>query len=374
MNLKIYILFVSSVITISIFFLFTSANSQNNVNQKTISLCKADFSYMIEKVQQNYSGYSDKVNTESKQKLNELTEKLYFRIKTAANTDSCTVILKQWISFFNDDHLQLGVKNSNSSNTNKTAIISKHSWRPSLLFCDDETACLHIPSFELRYKQALDSLIDANMSRLLTTPKMVIDISGNSGGGDPAFDKLIQFFYTSPIKVNGAEILASGDNISHFKSLLDKKEIPESTKEFIRKLVMKMSQSKGEFVCMINDTIVTYKTVNQYPKDVAIIVDGKVASSAEQFLLYARQSSKVIIFGSNTYGCLDYGNISPIALPSGYRTLWIPTTRRSWLPDFSVDKKGIEPDVKIPDNIDNKLAYILGYYAGMSKKVTSNRR
>jgi ABC-type anion transport system duplicated permease subunit len=41
MNLKIYILFVSSVITVSIFFLFTSANPQNNVNQKTISLCKA---------------------------------------------------------------------------------------------------------------------------------------------------------------------------------------------------------------------------------------------------------------------------------------------------------------------------------------------
>ena len=99
-------------------------------------------------------------------------------------------------------------------------------------------------------------------------------------------------------------------------------------------------------------------------------------SSAEQFLLSAQNSSKVVLFGANnTAGVLDYSNITPKTLPSGKYELWLPATRSRRLPDNPIDNIGIAPDIIIPlepqkqlyDKLDSWVYFVKNYLELMNK-------
>jgi C-terminal processing protease CtpA/Prc len=111
-------------------------------------------------------------------------------------------------------------------------------------------------------------------------------------------------------------------------------------------------------------------TVYAMPRNVGIIINEGNASSAEQFLLAAQQSDKVILFGNcNTAGVLDYSNITPNPLPSNNFQLWCPMTRSKRLPENPIDNIGIAPDVIIPfpateqlyDKLDNWVYFVKNY-------------
>jgi hypothetical protein len=72
----------------------------------------------------------------------------------------------------------------------------------------------------------------------------------------------------------------------------------------------------------------------------------------EEFLLEARQSAKVSLFGTRTNGCLDYSNVRLVPLPSGERLLGVPMTRSRRLPDHGIDGTGIAPDRPLPPDAD----------------------
>jgi C-terminal processing protease CtpA/Prc len=106
------------------------------------------------------------------------------------------------------------------------------------------------------------------------------------------------------------------------------------------------------------------------PRNVGIIINEGNASSAEQFLLAAKESDKVILFGNcNTAGVLDYSNITPNPLPSNNYQLWCPMTRSKRLPENPIDNIGIAPDVMIPfpateqlyDKLDNWVYFVKNY-------------
>lgn len=118
------------------------------------------------------------------------------------------------------------------------------------------------------------------------------------------------------------------------------------------------------------DTKIERDTVYSYPKNVGIIINSGNASSAEQFLLTAKNSSKVILFGNeNTAGVYDYSNITPKELPSGKYKLWLPATRSRRLPDHPIDNIGIAPDIHIPleptlqlfDRLDDWVYFVKNY-------------
>jgi C-terminal processing protease CtpA/Prc len=90
-------------------------------------------------------------------------------------------------------------------------------------------------------------------------------------------------------------------------------------------------------------------SVYLYPKKVGIIINEGNASSAEQFLLAAKNSKKVLLFGNhNTAGVLDYSNAVSENFPSGNFELTFPMTRSQRLPEFPIDNIGIAPDIRIP--------------------------
>jgi len=84
------------------------------------------------------------------------------------------------------------------------------------------------------------------------------------------------------------------------------------------------------------------------PLRVAILIDGRCASSCEQFALEARQSFSVKLIGRHTSGSLDYANLRPYDLPSGRRRLWYATTRSTRIPGLMVDVAGVQPDIYLP--------------------------
>jgi C-terminal processing protease CtpA/Prc len=110
---------------------------------------------------------------------------------------------------------------------------------------------------------------------------------------------------------------------------------------------------------------------------VGIIINDGVASSAEQFLLDAKQSSKVLLFGNcNTAGVLDYSNAITEKLPSGKFELTFPMTRSRRLPDHPIDNIGISPDVYVPypanyqlfDRLDQWVYFVKDYLELMPGK------
>jgi len=85
-------------------------------------------------------------------------------------------------------------------------------------------------------------------------------------------------------------------------------------------------------------------------------------STSEQFLLAARQSKKVKLFGTTTLGELDISNMYPISSPDQKYTLWYCTSKSLRIPENTIDNKGIAPDFFIDKSIPKKqwLSYIVG--------------
>lgn len=61
----------------------------------------------------------------------------------------------------------------------------------------------------------------------------------------------------------------------------------------------------GKFVDLSNssDNTLVFDTVYPFPKKVGIIINHGNGSTMEQFLLAAKQSQKVKLFGTTTFGC-----------------------------------------------------------------------
>ena len=97
-------------------------------------------------------------------------------------------------------------------------------------------------------------------------------------------------------------------------------------------------------------------------------MDRRCASAAEEFILLARQSRKVTLFGSNFAGCLDYSNLREIELSSGDYFLRLPVSRSRRLPDRPVDLAGIEPDVRIPDSESDPLGFAHEHLIRMDRR------
>jgi hypothetical protein len=127
--------------------------------------------------------------------------------------------------------------------------------------------------------------------------------------------------------------------------------IPKEEKEmraWVAEKVKKMRVApEGTFICSEVDSCDTLLEVFPLPSRVAILMDGQCGSTTELFLLLARQSKKVTLFGQPSAGVLDYANVRLFTLPSGNCFMAIPTTRSRRLPKNPIDNIGIAPDVRL---------------------------
>ena len=229
---------------------------------------------------------------------------------------------------------------------------SKTAENPYLEVLNSNTLYLRIPSFEYEEKRAIDKVIASNRRQILKTENLIIDLRDNSGGTDYSFEKLLTLIYTNPIQIVGSAFLSTPLNNQWALEIANSKEYSSSVRKMARKEYEKALGKLGEFVSDGNGiSIYRSKTVHQYPKNVGIIINNECASSTEQFLLLAKQSEKVKLFGTNTNGCLDISNVNYVTSPCKEFELCYGITRSLRLPDMAIDETGIVPDFYLDEAI-----------------------
>jgi hypothetical protein len=311
----------------------------------------------------DYAGYRDKV-AGREAALRALTDSVRAVARTADTYQVCIPALQRFTRFFWDPHVTGPWQGSPPSPASATptaagpAQPSDDPQRPALTFVDESTAVVRLADLDVSYKARLDSLVTAAWPRLLAAPYLVVDLRGNGGGCTCVTDTLRPLLYTGPIQITGQDILASPDNTAWLRDWYEKNTAQFSAADRAdhAALISNMATHPGAMVPFGRDTVITRDSVLVRPLRVAVLVDSACASSCEDFVLEARQSRKVLVLGSgHTKGVFDYGNARTVVLP-GWRRVRFGTSRQR---GEHYDHVGIEPDIRIPANVRDTIAYAL---------------
>lgn len=223
------------------------------------------------------------------------------------------------------------------------------------------TLWLRMPDFNDERFKPLKDLLAVHAEDLAKTPNLLIDLRDNGGGADYVYEALLPFLYTRPIYSIGTEMRASADNLTLRREVADKvrAQSPE-TATFLDTQNAQMEKRLGSYfpASARPFSVQRFDQVLPFPKRIAVIIDG-AGSTGEQFLLDARQSHKVTLFGQrNSAGVLDFANVVGMTLPSGrYNMAWA-TSRSLRLPDDPVDDGGIVPDIRIPESEKDPVKFV----------------
>ncbi len=230
-----------------------------------------------------------------------------------------------------------------------------HSEVPYMEQLNETTMYLRIPSFGMYYKKMIDSALYVNREKILATKNLIIDIRYNGGGSDASYKEIIPYLYTNPIREVGLEFLSTTLNNQRMLDFINKPEyeFDEEGKKWAKESYDKLQSKLRQFV-NLDTTIVSVSkldTVYPYPQQIGIIINEDNGSTAEQFLLEAKQSKKVKLFGVTTFGVLDISNMYFVESPCKEFQLGYCLSRSMRIPDFTIDEKGIQPDYYIDKSI-----------------------
>lgn len=222
----------------------------------------------------------------------------------------------------------------------------------------DNTLLLRISSFEISEKSHIDSIINANLEKILSTENLIIDVRYNGGGSDYSYESILPILYTSPIRNVGVEFLCTPLNIKMLKDVVTNPEFIEMLgEEELKKFegyYQKAQKHVGEFVNIFQDediSYTTFDTIHPYPKRVGILINDVCGSTTEQFILDAKQSAKVKLFGISTSGSLDISNLNEATSPCGDFKLIYGLTKSLRIPGMMIDDIGIQPDYFLDEGI-----------------------
>lgn len=289
----------------------------------------------------------------------------YMRDHSAVNFDKAELL--------GDNYMQMGFISykrlvpkleSNSDIENYFKVISADDLYFELL--NKKTTLLRIPSFNGALKSVIDSVINANKSTILKTPNLIIDIRNNGGGSDRSYGELLPLIYTNPIRTVGVELLSTKLNNQRMLNFVNdpKYKFSEKEKKWAKESYDKLSEKMGEFVSLNehNVSVTKFDKIHKYPENVGIIINENNGSTAEQFLLAAKQSKKVKLFGTTTYGVLDISNMYFVKSPCKNLQLGYSLSRSMRIPEMTIDGKGIQPDYYIDKEVPkyNWIKYVTG--------------
>ncbi|MCX3264921.1 S41 family peptidase [Pedobacter agri] len=337
--------------------------------------CLVNFDYVVESITKNYAGFNDKVKSKNWEEFLTFTQKIRNKSKFTSGFDSCYVNLRNWVDYFHDHHLRVQLdwkfrKNNPDVAKRLNKLFGKSNTiangsenlatATSLKILDSTTVLLRLPSFEWSEKKIIDSILHVHMKDFDQRSNLILDMRGNSGGTDYAFNGLMPLIYSLPIKVKPDEYLSTQENIRILESNLSEEGISSSAKDFLNQVILLMKTHPGTFVNPSGKDFfeITLDSIYKYPSRIGILIDKNTASSAESFLLMAMQSKKVTVFGENSAGMLDYNNTQFFDIPCKNLNLVIPIGRSKRLPEQPIDNIGIKPDVVFDSKVTNRIELI----------------
>lgn len=227
--------------------------------------------------------------------------------------------------------------------------------KPYIEKLNKTTLYFRIPSFDIRYKKDIDSVLNVNKEEILATKNLIIDIRNNGGGSDASYSTIIPYLYTNPIRIVGVEFLSTKLNNQRMLDFINKPEwgFDENRKKWAKEAYDKLENKLGQFVNLSEHTVSENKkdTIYPFPQNVGIIINEANGSTAEQFLYEAKQSKKVKLFGVTTFGVLDISNMYFVESPCKEFQLAYSLSRSMRIPEFTIDEKGIQPDFYLDKSI-----------------------
>lgn len=277
-----------------------------------------------------------------------------------------------FVSFFARDHSDYPAKISINRDTMDLEEIGKfyrnflpkqdlsiNQNKPQFKKLDDHTCVLIIPSFAIELKKETDDLMSTNDSTIKNTKHLIIDLRNNTGGAADAFGKILPYLYTGPILTEGAQVLATDDNIKDgYERIFNL--VSDTIKESYRKKVIELKAHRNQLYLLYPVDTIKFNTTLNNPSRISILMNKKSASSAELFLLQAKQSKKVKLFGTDSSGSINYLERVETQMPCKFFTLIYPPARL-----LRADKKkastGIKPDVEIPENVKDWMQFVKEY-------------
>lgn len=240
----------------------------------------------------------------------------------------------------------------------ETYLQTMQTQKPFLKELNKNTLLLRVPTFNGARKKEIDSVIAANKTKIESTENLIIDIRNNGGGSDNSFSEIIRYLYTNPIRSIRAQMYSTKLNNQRMMDFYENNEkygIPKEEKEFLKKAYDKLNANLGKFVSLQDDnstvSINTSDKIFPFPKNVGIIINKGNGSTAEEFLLAAKQSKKVKLFGTTTAGVLDISNMYFVNSPCNEFKLGYSLSKSFRIPDMAIDEKGIQPDYFIDSTI-----------------------
>lgn len=220
---------------------------------------------------------------------------------------------------------------------------------------DPQTCLLRIPSFNRTELDDIQAVVDANREAIMQTETLLIDLRNNGGGSDVSYYALLPFLYTNPIRTVNMEMYSTELNNSRILGFINSDELnfTQEDKVELQMAYDSLSKHVGEFVNLSGSyvDVDTMDSVYPYPKQVGILINENNGSTTEQFLLAAKQSTKVKLFGTTTAGVLDISNMMLIPSPCGNYQLGYSLSKSLRIPDMAIDGKGIQPDYYIDKGV-----------------------
>lgn len=232
----------------------------------------------------------------------------------------------------------------------------------------EKSSLIRISSFNYPYIERIEKLINDNRTAIENSENLIIDIRNNGGGTDGAYTELLPFIATNPIRNVGIELLSTKgliDGVTTYKNDLVAKD-PEKNRYEINEMERRLTIYKnnlGKFVNLENKvvSIDSIQIANKSPKQIIVLVNDKVASAGENFLLKAKQSKKVKVMGIPTSGVLDYANSYFFKFGCDNYRLLLPTYKSLRLPNYPIDNIGIQPDIYLDIIVTDWVRYAISY-------------
>lgn len=255
-------------------------------------------------------------------------------------TDSTLIIGRKLIFYRKTQVVQNNTNNTNDFQFRKLS---------------EQTNYLKIPSFDLSFKNKIDSLMTINQLEITSKKNLIIDIRNNGGGGFDAFQSILPFILDTNLVETPyyGSVWVSKDNFEYYDNT--KYEYAESKQDSISELkyVEHLKNYLNHFT-PIEKTIDTVQLEKNSPLNIAIIFNKNTASSAEGFLLQASTSKKVKTYGENSSGAVSYGDWMPVDLPELNINVAITTKKMIFKNNEDFESIGILPDINLSNINENE--------------------
>lgn len=349
---------------------------QNAGSNKIINIDTAEFvKYLNQKKEIDYEGiWEYNFNHNLKIGIKKIDEKYFGFVISADSGKLKTGQVLFFISTNNNNNSAVLYSNNKEIPINSVALVENQylllefillqrlqpesiTANPFFTQLNKSTNLLTIPSFDISCKKEIDSIIKVNFTTITNTENLIIDLRNNGGGTDGSYKQIIPLLYTNPIRNIGVKILATKENALRYVEAANNANsgFSADNKKWFMDISIKLNEHLGEFVNINNSDVDTVKldTIYSYPENVGIIINKNNGSSAEQFLLAAKQSKKVKLFGTSTMGELDISNVWFADSPCKDFRLAYSVTKSLRVPEMTVDNDGIQPDFYIDESISN---------------------